>query len=94
MSTVATTKMSSRGQVVIPEAVRNEMGLKPGDQFVVLAQDDVIILKRISTPPMKDFDALIKEARRQAKAAGFTRADVAKAIASARDWKRQSPRGT
>ena len=36
MSTLATTKMSSRGQVVIPEAVRNEMGLKAGDEFVVL----------------------------------------------------------
>ena len=31
MSTLTTTKMSSRGQVVIPEAVRNEMGLKAGE---------------------------------------------------------------
>ena len=71
MSTLATTKMSSRGQVVIPEAVPNEMGLKAGDEFVVLAQNDVVMLKGIKRPSMKEFDALIKKARRQAKAAGY-----------------------
>ena len=84
MSTLATTKMSSRGQVVIPEAVRNEMGLKAGDEFVVLAQNDVVMLKGIKRPSMKEFDALIKKARRQAKTAGLTRADVAKAVATVR----------
>jgi AbrB family looped-hinge helix DNA binding protein len=84
MSTLATTKMSSRGQVVIPEAVRNEMGLKPGDEFIVVAQKDVVMLKGIKRPSMKDFDALIARARRQARAAGLTRADVAKAIAAVR----------
>ena len=87
MSTLATTKMSSRGQVVIPEAVRNEMGLKAGDEFVVLAQNDVVILKGIKRPSMKEFDTLIKKARRQAKAAGLTHADVAKAVAAVRGRK-------
>jgi len=79
--------MSSRGQVVIPEAVRNEMGLKAGDEFVVLAQNDAVMLKGIKRPSMKEFDALIKQARRQAKAAGLTRTDVAKAIAAVRGRK-------
>ncbi|MBI5525368.1 MAG: AbrB/MazE/SpoVT family DNA-binding domain-containing protein [Deltaproteobacteria bacterium] len=30
--------MSSKGQVVIPETVRNELGLKTGSQFVVLGR--------------------------------------------------------
>ena len=87
MSTLATTKMSSRGQVVIPEAVRKEMGLKAGDEFVVLAKNDAVMLKGIKRPSMKEFDALIKQARRQAKAAGLTRTDVAKAIAAVRGRK-------
>ena len=87
MSTLTTTKMSSRGQVVIPEAVRNEMGLKAGDEFVVLAQNDVVMLKGIKRPSMKEFDTLIKKARRQAKAAGLTHADVAKAVAVVRGRK-------
>ena len=35
MMPYATTKLSSKGQVVIPEEVRNDLGLKEGDQIVV-----------------------------------------------------------
>jgi AbrB family looped-hinge helix DNA binding protein len=35
MKTISTTKMSSKGQIVIPEAIRKELGLKSGAQFVV-----------------------------------------------------------
>ena len=34
----STTKMSSKGQVVIPEAIRKRLGLNPGVEFVVVAQ--------------------------------------------------------
>ena len=84
MSTLTTTRMSSKGQVVIPENVRNDLGLRAGDEFVVLAQNGVVLLKGISKPSMKEFDALIKKARRQAKAAGLRRADIAKSIAAVR----------
>lgn len=87
MSTLATTKMSSRGQVVIPENVRNDLGLRAGDQFVVVAENGVVILKGISRPSMREFDALVKKARRQAKAASLKRADVASAIAHVRGRK-------
>ena len=55
---IATTKMSSRGQVGIPESVRSEMGLKPGSQFVVMWHDDVVMLKVISPPSLDDFNFL------------------------------------
>jgi AbrB family looped-hinge helix DNA binding protein len=84
MSALATTKMSSRGQVVIPENVRNDLGLKVGDQFVVVAQNGVVILKGIERPSMKDFDAVINKARRQARAAGLKRGNVAAAVAAVR----------
>ena len=38
MSVLATTKLSSKGQVVIPEEIRKKAGLKSGDQFIVLEQ--------------------------------------------------------
>jgi len=44
MSNVATTKMSSRGQIVIPEEVRNRLGLTQGSQFVLFGDGDVILL--------------------------------------------------
>ena len=80
----ATTKMSSKGQIVIPEEIRDRLGLGPGVQFLVIGEGDVIILKSISTPSMKDFERLLKKARRQARAAGMQQADIAKAVRGAR----------
>ena len=45
MAMVATTTLSSKGQVVIPEDVRKALGLEPGAQFVVMGEGDVVILK-------------------------------------------------
>ena len=84
MSDLATTKMSSKGQVVIPENIRKRLKLKAGDQFVVVGEKDVVILKAISPPSMKDFDAIIAEARRQARSSGMKRTDIAAAVAKAR----------
>lgn len=76
----ATTRMSTKGQVVIPEEIRNKLGLKPGSRFVVIGQGDVVILKTISAPNLEQFDDLVSEARRSAKRAGTKRSDVAAAI--------------
>jgi len=84
MSNLATTKMSSKGQVVIPEGIRKRLGLKAGVQFVVVGDKDVVILKAINPPSMKDFEALISEARRQARKTGMKRSDITTAIAKVR----------
>lgn len=84
MSVLATTKMSSRGQVVIPENVRNEMGLQAGAQFVVTSQGDAVMLKKVSLPSAEEFAALHRRLRQKARAAGLTRKDVAKAVAKVR----------
>jgi len=80
----ATTKMSSKGQVVIPEEIRQRLGLKPGVQFVVVGERDVVILKTIALPSMRQFDELVAEARRQARKEGMKRSDVVQAVAAAR----------
>jgi AbrB family looped-hinge helix DNA binding protein len=84
MEALATTQMSSKGQVVIPEQVRKRLGLRPGAQFVVIGDDDVVILKAIQPPSMSDFDALVRRARRQATAAGMRRSDIREAVSRAR----------
>ena len=84
MSDLATTKMSSKGQVVIPENIRKRLKLKTGDQFVVIGEKDVVILKAISPPSMKDFNGIIAEARRQARRYGMKRSDIAAAVAKVR----------
>lgn len=87
MNAVATTKMSSKGQVVIPEAIRNRLGFDSGSQFIVMGENDVIILKSIDPPSMKDFDGIIRRARMQAQVAGMKPADVAAAIKKVRGRK-------
>ncbi len=84
MPNVSTTRMSSKGQVVIPEDIRKQLRLKAGSQFVVLGKDDVVILKAISPPAMKEFDSLIAAARKGVKQAGLKRSDVTGAIVRVR----------
>ena len=84
MAAFATTRMSSKGQVVIPERIRDALRLKSGDEFLVLGQGDVVILKAITPPSMDDFDHLVSEARKQARQAKLKPGDVARAVAESR----------
>jgi len=87
MTTLSTTKMSSKGQVVIPEDIRKRLNLKTGMQFVVVGENDVVILKAISPPAIDEFDTLVADARRKAKAAGLKKSDIEEAIAEVRGRK-------
>lgn len=84
MPRIGTTKMSSKGQVVIPEDIRNQLKLKAGAQFVVVGDKDTVVLKTISPPPVDEFEYLLKYARRQARKVGLKRSDIKKAVAKVR----------
>lgn len=84
MTTAATTTLSSKGQVVIPEEIRAQLGLEPGAQFVVIADRDVVIFKRLEPPSLKEFATLVRRARAVAKQTGMTRDDVARAVKKVR----------
>lgn len=84
MPNMSTTKMSSKGQVVIPENIRNKLKLKAGSQFVVVGENDMIIFKSISPPSLDQFEDLITEVRKQARKAGIRQSDIKNAIAKAR----------
>ena len=87
MAGLATTKMSSKGQVVIPEEIRKKLGLKAGSQFIVVGDKDTLILKTITPPSLSEFDELIAEARKQARVAGMKRKDISAAINKVRKRK-------
>jgi AbrB family looped-hinge helix DNA binding protein len=84
MSMLGTTKMSSKGQIVIPEEIRRQLGLRAGTQFVVIGEGDVVILRSISPPSMEDFDRQIKKARKAARLAGLRPKDVSDAVGTVR----------
>ncbi|MEK6820413.1 MAG: AbrB/MazE/SpoVT family DNA-binding domain-containing protein [Nanoarchaeota archaeon] len=54
MAEISITKISSKGQVVIPQDMRGD--LKEGDKLVVIKNDKQLILKK-----MEDFDKNIEE---------------------------------
>lgn len=84
MKALATTRMSSKGQIVIPENIRKQLNLKEGTQFVVVGENDVVMLKTIEAPIIEDFDNLIQQARAQAKNVGLKKSDIKAAIKKAR----------
>ena len=53
MHNVALTTLSSKGQIVIPQQVRDELGLKEGETFAVVGKEDTIILKKVIIPSPK-----------------------------------------
>lgn len=82
---MSTTKLSSRGQVVIPEEIRRRLGLEPGVRFVVVGDGDTVVLKRIEAPSLKELDALVSRARKAAKKAGLREEDIVEAIRRVRE---------
>jgi AbrB family looped-hinge helix DNA binding protein len=67
MRTPFTTRISSRGQVVIPGPVRKALALEPGTTFLVIARKDTIVLHRLQEPPWQFFDDMVKQARKQGR---------------------------
>jgi AbrB family looped-hinge helix DNA binding protein len=47
------TTISQKGQVVIPLAIRKELGIKPKNKFLVYGKGDIIIMKKLQLPRLK-----------------------------------------
>jgi len=81
---VGTTTLSSRGQIVLPQDVREKLNLNEGDKFLVMAEADTVILKAIK-PISKDvFENMLKATRGAVKKVGLTTKDLESAITKIR----------
>ena len=65
MANISVTKMSSKGQVVIPQDMRE--GIKEGDKLVVIKNNSQIILKKMDKFD-KNLEADLEFARRTEEA--------------------------
>ena len=83
---VELTRISEKGQVVIPSSLRKEMGIKKSDQFMVFGEGGTVILKKIEGLAIKKtFDEIAKPLQQATKRARLTKADVKKAIKDVRN---------
>ncbi|AOH86447.1 hypothetical protein AWL63_02435 [Sphingomonas panacis] len=54
----AQTKMSEKGQVVIPKDVRDRLRLAPGDRLEVIERPDGVLLRKPSLKSGESFEAI------------------------------------
>ncbi len=78
------TKMTSKGQVVIPQGIREEKELKEGERFLVYDLEDSIVLKRIKnlekTKSMDEFERAFSSMWKTTKLKGVTKKDAEEEI--------------
>jgi AbrB family looped-hinge helix DNA binding protein len=84
MESLATTRLSTKGQVVIPAEIRDRLGLEPGAQFVVVGDADTVILRRVTLPSAGEYRGLLERARRAARRAGLKPSEVDQVISRVR----------
>jgi antitoxin PrlF len=56
-----TSKLTSKAQTTIPQAVRNALGLREGDELAYLIEGNRVILSKASTSALDDPFALFSE---------------------------------
>lgn len=79
------TRLSEKGQIVIPNGMRKRMNLKEGTRFVVLGLDDTIVLRKVEVSEERiRLKKLLAESRRRAEKVGFSEKEIEHLIQSSR----------
>ena len=83
---VELTRVSEKGQVVIPSSLRRLMKIEKSDQFLVFGEGNTIILKKVEKPAFKkSFEQIANPLQKAAKQVGLTRKDLENAIRDVRN---------
>ena len=83
-----TTKMSSKGQVVIPENIRSVVSASEGTLFAVVGSKDTIVLKKIGLPSkealIKDLEKIAREGKKRLESKGLRECDILSLVQKSR----------
>ena len=77
---VEITKMSSRGQIVIPQDIREEFKIKEGSAFAVFGGNDTILLRKLKQPSKEEMinklEAIAESGEKRAEKLGIRHSDI------------------
>ena len=81
-------KMSSKGQIVIPQNIRAEIHASEGTMFAVVSGRDSIVLKKVATPSkeelINELKEIAKEGKKRLEARSIKEADIQSIVEKAR----------
>ena len=83
-----TTKLSSKGQVVLPKSVREQHGWAPGTEFVVESTPDGVRLRAKTLFPQTALDQVFGSVRHSGRAKTVEEMDAGIRTAVARRYRR------
>lgn len=59
--------VSSRGQICIPNDIREEMGLKEGNKILFVLTEDSLVVKKVNTQTFAEITKPLREAEKKIK---------------------------
>jgi len=81
--------VSEKGQVVIPQSLRRELGIKPRTKLLVFGRGDTLIMKKLELPDLRnEWDEIFKAM--DAKKLKISEKEVLNEIAAVRRERRRS----
>ena len=57
------TKISSKGQIVIPLKIRNDLGIKEGSVVAIGEMNDLVVIKKIDTDLVGQFKRSLEDVK-------------------------------
>jgi AbrB family looped-hinge helix DNA binding protein len=77
---VDTVRMSSKGQIVIPQGLRDEMNLGEGSVLAIACDKERLVLRKIKTPTKEEllgqFDVAAKSGKARLQQKGIAEKDI------------------
>lgn len=74
--------LSSKGQLVVPQEMRERLGLRAGDELVLYLLSDRVLVAEVMEP--SPLEQVMVRLEQEANQRGLTRADVGRALEEVR----------
>ena len=83
------TALSSKGQIVLPKAIRDSLDINSGTKLMVFSDGENILLKPIPVPDINEFQGLMNAAAEWADQVGLSEEDTLDAIKTVRNRRKK-----